>query len=438
MDVDDSWRRALTPALGPPADTPRSRTATGPARLEQRALWLTAALLANCLLLQRFALPVSGRTLGISGPIGLVLVVFGFASGALRFHKARLIAYVAFCTLVIAGAAWQALRPGGGGDGENANSRVMFLLLTAFATGSFGVPVEEAAFFRLVTRAFLLVAAAGIAQFAAQFIGLRLFAFSGLLPDWMLIERFYNLEIPVGVGSLLKSNGLVLIEPSVFSQFMALALIIEAVGPRRVPVLATFAAGLLLSFSGTGWLVLAAFVIGAAITMGWRGIATGAGMIAMLGLCLAATSLVAPDLVAALVARLGEIQQPGTSGHMRFVTPFWMLSDVFTADPSAVLFGIGSGRGELLTLPYDYAVNTAIKVLAEYGSLVLVAYVLLFLLGGRTRIQATLVLPCLVLFFLTGGYQDFAPILFIVLLLISVARLRETDPPMPIGAVSLA
>ena len=132
--------------------------------------------------------------------------------------------------------------------------------------------------------ALLLVAIAGILQFAAQFAGLGLFAFKGLLPGSILFEAGYNLEIPIGVGNLLKSNGFVLVEPSVMSQLMSLGLIIEALGCRRAGYLAAFTAGLLLSFSGTGWIVLGAFVIGVAFVMGGRGLLIAGGVVAMLGM----------------------------------------------------------------------------------------------------------------------------------------------------------
>jgi len=52
------------------------------------------------------------------------------------------------------------------------------------------------------------------------------------------------LRISVGVGDLLKANGFFLIEPSVFSQFMALALIIELLTTRRPRHMLLFIAAL--------------------------------------------------------------------------------------------------------------------------------------------------------------------------------------------------
>lgn len=391
---------------------------------ERRALWFAGLLVALCLLLQRFGVPFGGKQISIVGPLGVALVGWGLFTGTLAFHRGRLMLYLLLVAFVLLGLAMHTAMPGGGVE-ANYNSLAQFLLLTAFATFTFAAPLDEAAFFRVITGLLLAIGVAGIVQFAAQFAGLHLFSFTGLLPDTLLFESGYNLEIPVGFGSLLKSNGFVLVEPSVLSQMMALGLIIEAVAFRRLPYLAVFATALLLSFSGTGWIVLAAFVFSASLAMGRRGLVVATGIVLLLGTTLAVAALVAPDILGALASRLDELSHPGTSGHMRFITPFWMLSDVMSSDPAALLWGIGSGASERLSLPYDYDVNTPIKVMTEYGAPALAAYVLLFVYGGKSRVQAALVFPAVLLFMVTGGYQQFPPMVFLILLLTSVARLSN-------------
>ena len=212
---------------------------------------------------------------------------------------------------------------------------------------------------------------------------------------------------------------------------MAVGLIVEILTLRRPGYLALFVAGLLLSFSGTGWIVLAAFVLAAALGMGWRGVAIAAATVMLLGAVLGVLTLAVPDVAASLQARFGEFSQPGTSGHQRFVTPFWVLDDALTAQPLAALLGLGSGVSERLGLPYTYDVNTPIKVALDYGFPALLAYVLTFVAGRRSPVQAGLLFPAMVLFFFTGGYQQFPPVLFFVLLLTSVARLHPATSDAP-------
>jgi len=392
---------------------------------QDACLRFTTLLLGACLFLQRFALPAGGRSASIVGPIGLALAAWGVWRGSLCFDRRRTALFLWLVAAALFGTAWHAMLPNPFGAAPSLLSLAQFLLLSGFAVVSFAEPVEEAAFFLAVNRLFTIVAVAGIAQFALQFAGVRLFAFSGLLPERFLMESGYNLAIPVGIGDLLKSNGFFLIEPSVFSQFMALALAIEVLAHRRPGRLLLFGGGLLLSFSGTGWIVLASFLIGVVFRQGRRGAAMAAGSALVLVVAASGVALLAPDVAGAFAGRLGEISQPGTSGHMRFVTPFWLMDDVVTRAPSALLTGIGAGVSERLTLPYTYDVNTPIKVFLEYGLPLLILYVSLFAAAARTRMQGALFVPAMALFLFTGGYQQFPPVLFPVLLIVCVARLRQ-------------
>jgi hypothetical protein len=82
---------------------------------------------------------------------------------------------------------------------------------------------------------------------------------------------------------------------------------------------------------------------------------------------------------------------------------------------------------ERQTLTYAYDVNTPVKIAVEYGLPALLAYLMVFTWAARTAVQGALLVPILVLFLFTGGYQQFPPIVFIVLLLTVIARLRP-DP----------
>jgi hypothetical protein len=391
-----------------------------------QALYASAMIMAMSLLLQRFGLPFGGQSISVVGPLGLLVFAIFLLRGTLAFDRNRVILYVALLTCAVLGVAWRGTGLGWTGGGASTNSLLQFLILTSVATLTFAEPVDETRFFYIINQLFMLVALAGLLQFAAQFAGLRLFSFTGVLPDAVLFEQNYNLVIPVGIGELLKSNGFFLVEPSVFSQLMALALIIELLLLRRPLYFAAFAAGLMLSFSGTGWIVIAAFVVTAPLGMGRRGLVLAVIVVVLLFALGLLAAVLAPDMIAVFQARLGEISTPGTSGHLRFITPFWLLSDIFAATPSATLLGIGSGAAERLTMPYEYTVNTPIKIALEYGVPALVAYVLLFVVARRTALQSALALPAIVLFLFTGGYQQFPPMIFMVLLLISIARLTPS------------
>jgi hypothetical protein len=393
-------------------------------RTQEEALRFTTLLMGLCLFFQRFGMPFGGESLNLVGPVGLCLSGWALARGTLVFDRARLVLYLGLAFLAVFGAGWRALSANSFDGSPSPNSMLQFLLLTGFAVLSFGVAVDEGAFFRRVNGLFAVVAVAGIAQFFLQFIGVRLFAFGDLLPERILYEAGYNLKIPVGIGDILKSNGFFLVEPSVLSQFMALALIIEVLNFRRLIYLCAFAGALVLSFSGTGWIVLGAFLVTAGLRLGRRGFVVALVAVLVLGAAAGLLWLAAPDFFAAFADRFNEISQPGTSGNMRFVTPFRLVGDVLARVPSALISGIGAGVSERISMPYAYDVNTPIKIMLEYGLPLLIVYVALFCVARRTVLQSALLAPCLVLVLLTGGYQQFGPVLYPVLLLVAVARLR--------------
>ncbi len=409
------------------------RTATWRPTLDhaQQAFLFVTVVLAASLFLQRFAIPAGAKPVNIVGPIGLGIAAVGVLRGTLTFSRIRLPLFLLLCALAMLGMAYRQILPGRFQTATVLPSLLQFLILTSFATLSFARPVPEREFMRRVTGLLSVVAAAGIAQFVAQFAGLGLFSFRGIVPAFLLFEDGYNLQIPAGIGSALKSNGFFLLEPSIFSQFMAFGLILELLVLRRIQVLALFAAGLMLSMAGTGWIVLAAFVISSAFSMGRRGILISILTLSLVGLLAGGALVFAPDAAASFSSRLDEIVRPGTSGHLRFITPFWLLDDVMTAEPSAALLGIGGGGSERLVRSYDYTVNTPVKIAIDYGFPALAAYVALLAAGRKTVTQRATVLPGLVLLLFTGGYQQFAPMLFPVLLVMSVANLKADGGPAP-------
>ena len=392
--------------------------------IEPGSMTFAVGVFAICLFLQRFGATFGGQSLNVVGPIGLAMAIVGLVNRQLTFDVARLKVFLAMLAAILGGAAFNGAMPVPFVGPGSTGSMVQFVALTSFTVLGLAKPVNEAVFFRTAQRFFIVIGVAGIVQFFAQMAGLRVFSFSGLVPAPMLVETGWNLEIPSGVGDLLKSNGFFLVEPSVMSQFMAVAVAIELLYFRRPLYLGVFAAGLLLSFSGTGVLVLFAFALSAALRLGWRGVALVLLLAALLATAAGLTMVLSPDVAAAMQNRLGEISTPGTSGHLRFTTPFWLLGDILRRFPVAALVGIGAGTSEHLTMPYEYDVNTPVKISLEFGFPVFVLYVTLFLTSKRTARQSVLVLPGLVLLMLTGAYQQFAPVVFLIALLLCTARLE--------------
>ncbi|WP_168217669.1 hypothetical protein, partial [Paracoccus liaowanqingii] len=112
-------------------------------------------------------------------------------------------------------------------------------------------------------RHMLVLGIVGVMQFALQFVGVKFFSFRGFVPEVFLIEHAYNVVIPLSYGSeFFKSNGVFFLEPSLFSQFLAIALAAEIMLFRRTLYMAVYGMAIVASYSGSGLLTLTtAFVI---------------------------------------------------------------------------------------------------------------------------------------------------------------------------------
>jgi len=385
-----------------------------------------ACILVSCLFFQRFGLPIGGQAMNSAGPVGLLLGMFGLLQGTISFDRRRLFIYLFLVSWVLLGMALRAAWPDAYGVSPSSNSVIQYLVLTSFFTLSFTEAMNEAEFFHQVNFYLGIIAIAGILQFFAQYLGVRVFSFEGIAPSFLLVEFGWNLQIASGVGDTLKANGFFLLEPSIFSQVMAVALIIEALAFKRMRYLCLFIAGLFLSFSGTGWIILAAFLAGVGISLGVRGLMLAVVTSIVLGIVLTAALTFSPEAAAVLTERTDEVFTPMTSGHLRFVTPFWLLSDVLRRVPSAIIVGLGPGTSERLPINYLYNVNTPIKITLEFGLPAFIAYFFLFVVHRRTPLQQAIVLPAIVMVLITGSYAQFPPVLFLVALIISIARLRPS------------
>jgi hypothetical protein len=402
---------------------------------QSAALRFTLIGLGIALLGSRIGVPFGDTQMSVVGPAVLVLAAIAFIYGQLCFQRTRLALYILLCSLTFASVAIGAIEPERFGFNTSWPSLAQFLLLTAPVTLRFTEPVDENTFFAGVNALLAIIAIAGILQFFAQFAGVSVFSFRGILPDRFLFENGYNLKNSIGVGVYLKSNGFFLLEASMFSQFMALGLSIEILVLRRVRYMVLLLAGLIVSLAGTGWLILGSFILATAIGMKGRGIVLALATVALLGCGLAILAFAAPDFFASFSARIGEFSAPGSSGHARFVAPFWTVQDVVWRAPWSVLVGIGAGVGERLhILPYSQSLNTPVKLFIEFGLPVTITYIALLNAGWKTRAQAILLVPGMVMILFTGSYAQIPPMLYPIFLILCIATLKPSDRQMSVPA----
>lgn len=319
-------------------------------------------MLVSTLFLTRFALTVGNSELSLP----LVVLAAGSAalivSGAVQISQTRVLL---FCGAMAAMLVATIL---GGSVRVSWLSYVNIVLVYLCYLGVAPDPRDFDRVLRLFRLLALIIAFAGIAQFFGQLVikGPTLFTFVGVFPT-NLISHGFNYVIPApGLGGLNKSNGFFLVEPSSFSQLMALAIIVELEFFRPSWRLAMLGTGLLLSFSGTGLLLFLAVVPIFIVRRGWGGVL----LIAAPAVLFVAAVLAGPKLLL-LIDRVDEFTSDQSSGFARFLSPFYLFNQYLFADLNTAMFGMGPGAIEPYFKIAAYQIHdpTWGKLIFEYGLL---------------------------------------------------------------------
>jgi hypothetical protein len=255
------------------------------------------------------------------------------------------------------------------------------LVVLSYAPFALVLRDGDARLWRWTARAFvtaaLAVAAAGIAQFFAQFVTSApwLFDYTPLLPEALRASGQWNTVNPVSSwvqadGYWIKSNGFFLREASMFSVVLALGIICElALGARRW-ALALLAGGLVLSYSGSGLLCLAvalAFAFERRMLLRFLGLAA----------CAAVLFLLLGDVLnlSYTVNRIAEFGSERSSAYCRFIHPAIAVAQGLHTDAWSALLGHGPGSMTRAGATcVDLHQPTYGKLLFEYGLLGLLAF----------------------------------------------------------------
>lgn len=213
-----------------------------------------------------------------------------------------------------------------------------------------------------------LLALVGIGQYVLQFALGPHYAFpiESFVPGDFLVQGFH-MQAPVAYGlAAYRTNGLFFAEPSFFSQFMAVAIVIELLTSNRLLRVALYGLALLLSYSGTGILVL--LVCGPLLLLTRR--RGGVLGLALVGLVLLALlgSMLDLDKLTGRIAEFGAMR---SSAYARFVGGFHLFDQYLWPYPVKALFGYGAGEFPVYAgrLSFPVAEMTLFKMVFEYGLL---------------------------------------------------------------------
>jgi len=392
---------------------------------------LTAGIFA-IVFFQRFAINLAGYPFQLILIMVLAVMVYLAWHGAARLDAVRLLGFLGVACVF----ALEGLLTGGGG-----NVTSFGLLLVMYFLATLVVSMPSSVYLALLRRfqmMMLIAAFMGIAQFLGQFAlpGDYLFSFQHLVPSGLLLPR-YNTVIPLQHGSdLFKSNGFVFIEPSTFSQFLAVAIVVELAVFHSARRIGVFAMAYLFTYSGTGLIVVAASLPLFLHRIRGRYLVVGGGL-ALLVLALAGTVL----NLDVFVERAGSFDNEHSSAFARFIGPWLLIRDVQMANPVALFFGYGAGSVETLvkTTHMEFHDPTWAKVILEYGlvgALVFFSFYLYcaFSFAHDRRISWGL----FVMFMVTGGalLNPFmaCPVLLLAVVPVDLRRYRlDRCPHVPYG-----
>lgn len=405
-------------SLAPSVDdaAPRERGAEPAAAdgdLLTRAIQATPVFGAS--FLSKLAVPPFGA-MGITIVIPLLAGVagLGLLLGRMVVDVPRFLAYAITMSILWGG---QALR----GDSFS----VMSLLMLTVVHFPYIVRLDPLPDYQRVLEWFVkiavIIAVCGLVQFGLQFvIGPQLaFPIENYFPSQFKVSM-YNPFTRLEYGSpYYRSNGIFMLEPSFYSQFLAVAMVAEMLGRMRWRLLALLLAAILVSYSGTGLVLLAVSVPLILMARGrWDVLIVGA---ALLTLALAVASFMDAVFVRVFFARAGELGATGSSGFARFVGGFYLFEQFQWPDPWRTLFGFGSGSVDDYRVLANYPVsgtNVLFKMVFEFGLVGAAAYFgFLALCFHQSRAPGLLKLVLVLTYALGGIYIPFSHALVFALVM---------------------
>src|SRR5258708_3154375 len=328
---------------------------------------ILATPLIGATVLSKFAIPPFGAQ-GIDISLFLVLAALaaGSIAGCIRFEPRRLTLYV---TLIGILGLMQIVQPD--------SFSVLSLLLLAAVHLPYVFTVPDSDHGDRIIKFFLgivtVFAFCGIAQYSLQFVvsARYLFPIENFVPSSFIVQHFNQQAIMAYGSQEYRANGVFLLEPSFFSQVLAVAIVAELCTLGRASRLVVFGIALLVSYSGTGMVVLA-------ICLPLHFVARRRWDLLLLGLFALLLLIPLHEFLPMdrVLSRIGEFGSTRSSGFARFVGGFFLFDQFLWSDPWRTLFGYGAGAfsNYAAHARYPVAEMALFKIVFEFGLVGALAY----------------------------------------------------------------
>lgn len=384
-------------------------------------LLLLCAPIACASLLSKFGIPgYASLGIGIAIPLLMLVIAFGMISNCVRIEPRRLGFYCITLSVLILPQLLQA--------GVFSLDSLMLLALLHIPYVLVVVRGDELApkaltFFLYIAR--VLAVLAVVQYFGQAFIDKALlYPIDNLIPPDFIVQGF-NAQGTINYNSTqVRATGVFMLEPSFLTQFLAVAIVAESVTSRRLWPLGLYVAGILVAHAGTGILILLIcmpFVV--FIHRRWDLLLIGVLSIAVV---LAFGELLNLDF---LTNRVGEFDDPNSSGFARFVGGFYMFEQMLWPNLSRALFGYGAGA--FLDYVHLFTIEVAdmpvTKMIFEFGLVGAFTY-FAFIASSlfASPLPRMLSVAIALTFLLNGMYVPFSHGLALGLLVLTSTRKVQT------------
>ncbi|MGC1304243.1 MAG: hypothetical protein WA840_17890 [Caulobacteraceae bacterium] len=376
--------------------------------------------------LQKFGLPIGEDVMEIAvftSWIGIAMLVL---NGLIGLDPVRLLLFGAFAITAVAS---QLL----GGQPFSLNS--VFLALALYAPFALRFYVAPA-FYRRCMDIFLnvMLIAGGLVvlqQLIQLAVGWQAWPDLDKLTPHQFLFSGYNYLQPISYGAkYYKPNAFVFLEVSFVSQFTTIALMIELVLYQRLLRMAFYAVVLLISFAGTGLLLLAICAPLVLTKLSPR-------MLVTMGILVGVAAVVAGAIgwYDQVSHRFGEIGTAGSSGYYRFNVPFQIVGDM-ASDPQFMFTGHGAGStgsGQSQNVAGFILVPFA-KIIYEYGFLTFFVFYAFLIYSLFAEAPSFLIAFALFAFFNMGGGGFVVPVYVITCQVLgTMLRIEPSARPAPKG-----
>jgi len=335
---------------------------------DRRVLTVITALLLSITVFQRFGLSLGGAQLSVSVLVAVAGLGYLLYHGDVVENRGATRLFVIAMAAAFLCAAIVLLRTGSGGITSLLYLPVIWVVFTFRLHAS-----RQHLYARVLARfesVMLVFAGLGILQTASQAAGVWSYVdyILSTVPEAFLFTG-YNTSYPIEYGSpIIKANAFVFLEPSIYAQFLALAILAVLVRRAAWWRVVVLGVALVLTISGTG-LVFAA--VGVLLLMLRRGGRWTARLV-VVGLIAIPVALATP-FGAIIAERAGETQNTNSSGSLRFVQPYQQIIEAWSDNPVSVLVGQGAGYADDLAgqifsttgLPINF--SGLAKLVLEYG-----------------------------------------------------------------------